>query len=67
MRIEAGFALRMRSTQGIPKVSRANAGRRLARRLGPGEPKSIEPIAQRVAPGEKEQLHPFVAVSKRRT
>lgn len=32
--------------------------------LGPGERKSVEPIAERVAPGEKEQLHHFVATSK---
>jgi SRSO17 transposase len=32
--------------------------------LGPGERKSVEPMAERVAPGEKEQLHHFVATSK---
>jgi SRSO17 transposase len=32
--------------------------------LGPGERKSIEPIAERIAPRDKEQLHHFVAVSK---
>ena len=32
--------------------------------LGPGERKSVEPMAERVAPGDKEQLHHFVATSK---
>ena len=31
--------------------------------LGPGERKSIEPMAQRVAPGEVQQLHHFVSTS----
>ena len=31
--------------------------------LGPGDRKSVEPMATRVAPGEKEQLHHFVATS----
>ncbi len=31
--------------------------------LGPGERKSVEPLAARVAPGEVQQLHHFVAAS----
>lgn len=31
--------------------------------LGPGERKSIEPIAERVAPGKSQSLHHFIAVS----
>ena len=31
--------------------------------LGPGERKSVEPMAARVAPGEVQQLHHFVAAS----
>jgi SRSO17 transposase len=31
--------------------------------LGPGERKSVEPIAGRVAPGEVQQLHHFVSSS----
>ena len=31
--------------------------------IGPGERKSVEPMAARVAPGEVQQLHHFVAAS----
>ena len=31
--------------------------------LGPGERKSVEPIAQRVCPGQTQQLHHFVSTS----
>ena len=31
--------------------------------LGPGERKSVEPMAGRVAPGEVQQLHQFVSTS----
>src|SRR5271154_4629681 len=31
--------------------------------IGPGDRKSIQPLAERVAPGEREQLHHFVAAS----
>src|SRR5215207_4649000 len=31
--------------------------------LGPGERKSIEPMARRVCPGETQQLHHFVSTS----
>lgn len=31
--------------------------------LGPGERKSIEPIAERVAPGKSQSLHHFITIS----
>ncbi|MDC0749666.1 IS701 family transposase [Polyangium mundeleinium] len=32
--------------------------------LGPGDRKSIEPMAARVCPGETQQLHPFISTSR---
>lgn len=31
--------------------------------LGPGDRKSVEPMAERVCPGETQQLHHFVAAA----
>ena len=34
--------------------------------LGPGERKSIEPMAARVAPGDGQQLHHFISTASKR-
>ena len=46
------------------KVRRRWAPLYLRGLLGPGDRKSIEPLAARVAPADNEQLHHFVATSR---
>jgi SRSO17 transposase len=43
------------------KTRRRMCPRYVAGLIGPGERKSIQPMAEQVAPGEYDQLHHFVA------